>query len=227
MGILALKLLLAPGFVVGSSLVVRRHGALVGGVVGGLPVIAAPILVVLLLVHGRAFAAQASTSALLGLVSLSVFVIVYAALAQRLPWFVALPAGWLGFLGSTAVLSAAGSVGPLPGIVAAYAGFAVALAIVPSSTAADLDMPHPAWDLPVRALVSAAMVLALTEASSSLGAHLSGLLATFPVITSVLAAFTHGQRGAPDALRLLRGMLGGYVIYGLLVLVFALALGAH
>ena len=43
MTLLALKLLLAPLFIVGASLVSRRFGVRVAGVLGGLPVIAGPI----------------------------------------------------------------------------------------------------------------------------------------------------------------------------------------
>src|SRR5580700_5686036 len=51
--VLAVKALLAPAFVVGASLTARRFGARLGGVVGGLPVVAGPILLVYALVPGR------------------------------------------------------------------------------------------------------------------------------------------------------------------------------
>ena len=52
--ILALRIFLAPCFVVAVSLVGRRFGVRVGGVVAGLPVIAGPqFLLVLALEHGR------------------------------------------------------------------------------------------------------------------------------------------------------------------------------
>ena len=79
----------------------------------------------------------------------------------------------------------------------------------------------------MRGIAAAVMVVAITELSSSLGSQLSGLIAPFPVITSVLAAFTHAQRGAGEATVLLRGMLGGFLVYALLVFAFALALGAQ
>jgi len=40
MALLAVKALLAPTFVVGASLTVRRFGPEIGGLVGGLPVVA-------------------------------------------------------------------------------------------------------------------------------------------------------------------------------------------
>ena len=42
----------------------------------------------------------------------------------------------------------------------------------------------------------------------------------------VLAAFTHVQRGHAETAVLLRGMLGGFYVYALLVFGFAMALGA-
>ena len=60
MALLAVKVLLAPGFVVGASLAARRFGSRVGGVVGGLPVVAGPILLVYALEDGRVFAAGAA-----------------------------------------------------------------------------------------------------------------------------------------------------------------------
>ena len=228
MGVLALKLFLAPTFVIGTSVVVRRHGALVGGLVGGLPVVAGPILIVLAVVHGKHFGAQASSSCLLGMASLTAFAVAYARLAPRVPWTVALVSGWLVFAGCTAVLAAlSNSPGPLVGLVVAFASFGAGLLGLPAARAADAKSPHPPWDLPMRGIAAAVMVVTLTAVSSSLGSELSGLLAPFPVITSVLAAFTHAQRGHADTAVLLRGMLGGFFVYALLVFGFALALGAH
>ena len=66
MATLAVKVLLAPGFVVGASLAARRFGPRIGGLVAGLPVVAGPILLVYALAHGRAFAPGAAAGTLLG-----------------------------------------------------------------------------------------------------------------------------------------------------------------
>lgn len=47
----------------------------------------------------------------------------------------------------------------------------------------------PWWDLPARALAALGLVLTLTALSGALGPHLSGLLAPFPIIVSILAVF--------------------------------------
>jgi hypothetical protein len=64
-------------------------------------------------------------------------------------------------------------------------------------------------------------VLALTAASGALGPHLSGLLAPFPVITSVLAIFTHAHGGIAQVSVLLRNFLFGF--YGFAAFCVALA----
>lgn len=221
MSVLALKLVLAPAFVVGASLIARRFGPRAGGMVGGLPVVGGPILLVLAVVHGDSFAARAATAALLGLISLAAFVVAYGVVAPRAPWPVALLAAWSAFLGLTALfalLTAAVHIPPTIGLAAAFASFLAAGALLPHPGGArpcDGSARTPSWDLPVRAACAAAMVLGVTAASSGLGPRVSGLLAPAPIITSILAAFTQAQAGPETTLRLLRGMLTGFVSFAL------------
>ena len=77
MTVLALKLLLAPGFIVATTLISRRFGVGVAGIVAGLPAIAGPILLVLALDHGHGFARSAANGVLLGIVALVVFVLAF------------------------------------------------------------------------------------------------------------------------------------------------------
>jgi len=223
--VLALKLILAPAFVVGASLTARRFGPRIGGLVGGLPVVAGPILLVLAIVHDRAFATRSATASLLGLVSLATFVVVYGVAAQRLRWPGALTLAWLAFLAMTALASAF-RIAPTPALALAFGSFVLARALLPRPAAATaLAAPAPpSWDLPVRAACAAAMVIAITAASASLGPRLSGLLAPSPIITTVLAAFTHAQLGPAATLALLRGMLTGFFAFALFSWTVALTL---
>ncbi|MGC1853003.1 MAG: hypothetical protein WA687_11250, partial [Solirubrobacterales bacterium] len=70
-------------------------------------------------------------------------------------------------------------------------------------------------------LASLGLVLALTAVSGALGPHLSGLLAPFPIITSVLAVFTHARDGLAQVVVLLRNFLLGF--YGFATFCFVLA----
>jgi hypothetical protein len=223
--LLAVKVLLAPCFVMGASLVARRFGSRVGGVIGGLPVVAGPILLVYALAHGREFAAGAAAGTLLGLVSLIAFVVVYGHLAGRVFWGAAMLAGWLAFAIATAVFSALSlPLGAALALVAAVLALAFIALPRPGDDMRVHDAP-PVWDLPVRGACALALVLALTAISGWLGAQLSGLLAPFPIITTVLATFTHAQRGNDELLRLLRGLLGGFGAFALFC--FTLALSLH
>jgi hypothetical protein len=223
--VLALKLILAPAFVVGASLTARRFGPRIGGVVGGLPVVAGPILLVLAIVHDRAFAARSATTSLLGLVSLATFVLVYGVAARRVRWPGALALAWLAFLTMTACASAF-HIAATPALAVAFTSFVVARALLPrpAATPTRAATAPPSWDLPVRAACAAAMVLTITAASAGLGPRLSGLLAPAPIITTVLAAFTHAQLGSDAALALLRGMLTGFFAFALFCWTVALTL---
>jgi hypothetical protein len=223
-GLLLTKLLLAPSFVVSASLVARRYGARVAGLIAGLPVVGGPILLAYALAHGRAFAADAAVGTTLGLVSLIAFVVVYARLARRAHWLAAMLGGWLAFAAATALFSAAS---PSAGVAlaAAVAGLFVGLALSPRVPADAETAPRlPAWDLPMRAACALALVVTLTAVASWLGPQLSGLLAPFPIIATVLATFTHAQGGAVEVRRLLRWLLGGYGAYALFCFVLAVTL---
>jgi uncharacterized membrane protein (GlpM family) len=219
--VLLLRLLLAPAFIVGASLVGRRLGVRLGGVVAGLPVVAGPILLVLALDHGAAFARSAATGTMLGLAALIAFVLAYAAVSARFAWPVALAAGWTSFLAVIGALDLV-HVGPVGALAVACGSCFVALKLLPAPG----GMPpepyrHPWWDLPLRALCGLVLVVAVTAAAGALGPHLSGLLAAFPIITAVLTAFTHAQRGRREAERLLHGFALGFVAYALFL--FALS----
>lgn len=223
---LLVKLALAPSFVVGASLAARRYGPRVGGLIAGLPVVAGPILLAYALEHGKGFAAGAAGGTLLGLVSLIAFSVVYGRLAARLSWAPCMLAGWLAFAAATALFSA---FAVPAGIALALALIAIVagLALLPRARTEPLPgAPLPHWDLPLRALCALALVLTLTAIAGWLGPQLSGLLAPFPIIATVLATFTHGQRGVEEMLRLVRGMVSGFVAFALFFFTLAVSLRA-
>jgi hypothetical protein len=224
MGLLAVKVLLAPSFVVGASLAARRFGPRVGGLVAGLPVVAGPILLVYALTHGSRFAAGASSGTLLGLISLIAFVVVYARLAGRVWWGASMLAGWAAFALATALFS---TVSVPTGASLALAALAIALgrAALPRRPGSAATAPRPpAWDLPLRAACALALVLALTAVAGWLGPQLSGLLAPFPIIATVLAVFTHAQRGTEELVALLRGLVSGFGAFALFCFTLAVSL---
>jgi hypothetical protein len=222
MAILATKILLAPLCVVAVSLAGRRWGTAVAGVLGGLPVVAGPILLVLALVHGRSFGAEAAGGTLLGLCALATFAVVYGRVSPSSSPAVSVVCGWTAFLVAVAILDQVHPP-PLPALVLAGASFAVGLVLLPAPDGIPAEIGAlPWWDLPARGGAALVLVLALTAASGSLGPGLSGLLAPFPIITSVLAVFTHVHGAAEQARILLRNFLVGF--YGFATFCFLLAI---
>ena len=222
MTLLVTKLLLAPLCVVAVSLAGRRWGVAVAGVLGGLPVVAGPILLVETLLHGRGFGADAAAGTLLGLAALTAFVVVYGRVATTSGPLPTVLCGWTAFLIGVAVLS---PFRPPPelSLFLVAAGFALGLKLLPQSPwPPPPGAAPPWWDLPARALAALGLVLALTAVSGALGPHLSGLLAPFPIVTSVLAVFTHAHGGVAQVGVLLRNFLLGF--YGFAAFCFVLAL---
>src|SRR4051794_15488487 len=203
-----MKVTLAPALVAATTLAARRWGALVGGVVGGFPAVVGPILIALNAQHGDAFAARAGAGALAGLISLTAFVVAYAWLARRAAWPLTLVGSWAIFAAATVVLD---GVEPAPELALplVLVSFAAAYAALPRGPAAPRAEVFPRWDLTMRVVATAAFVLVLTGVSGALGPRLSGLLAAFPVLASVLSAFIHAQDGPAAVADFLRGLLAG------------------
>jgi len=221
--LLAAKILLSPLCVVAVSLAGRRWGMRAAGVLGGLPVVAGPILLVETLLHGRGFGADAAAGTLLGLAALTAFVVVYGRVAAAGGPLTSVLCGWLAFLLGIAALSPL-LPPPLVSLVMVAACFALGLSLLPPVPASPASVPLPPWwDLPARALAALGLVLTLSALSGALGAHLSGLLAPFPIITSVLAVFTHAHGGFAQVAVLLRNFLFGF--YGFAAFCFVLAIG--
>ncbi len=178
------------------------------------------------LAHGRAFAADAAAGTLLGLVSLIAFVVVYGRLAGRVFWGASMLAGWLAFARGHGACSARCRL-PLG---AALGLVAVALADRPGRCSPRpvptraCTATRPRGTCRCEAACALALVLALTAVSGWLGPQLSGLLAPFPIIATVLATFTHAQRGTDELLRLLRGLVGGFGAFALFCFTLSLSL---
>jgi hypothetical protein len=135
-------------------------------------------------------------------------------------------AGWLAFALGTLLLD--GVTLPVGmALVLVWLGFGVGLWLLPRPLSPPpAPARPPAWDLPLRAGCALLLVLVLTTIAGWLGPTLSGLLAPFPVITTVLATFTHAQRGPAEAARLLRGMLTGFGAFALFCFILAVSLRA-
>jgi hypothetical protein len=207
--LLALKLLLAPALVVLSSLAARNWGPRLGGILVTIPIVAGPILLIIYFEHGAAFAAAAATAATAANVALAVFALALIVLVDRLPWGLAMLICWAAVLLTDLALAEV----PVPAWVALIAailalhGVQYVLRRQPPDPIAVSRMPW--WDLPARAVATAALVLLVTGAADAVGPELSGVLAPFPIALSVVCAFAAAQTGRSGVIGLLRGIVPG------------------
>jgi hypothetical protein len=216
-----LELVVAPALVGAATLAARRWGQGIGGLVSAFPAIVGPVLLIAAHEHGSAFAAQAASGTLLGLVALSGFALAYGRTAVRAGWRASLAAGWA-TAAAIAVLLGSVEAGPLAGLAAATLSLLVAHRGLPRGRPTLQPVRAPRWDLGARMVLTAVLVLSLAAAASRFGPVVGGMLAALPALASILAVFTHEQHG-PEALAfLLRGMLSGmagFVVFCALVAV--------
>lgn len=205
---LALKLLLSPLLIAVMSLVGQRFGHTAAGLLAGFPFVAGPIFIVFVLEQGPQFGQRAGFAALLGVLCLAVFCLVYAWLSRRFNWLCCLLAGWAAF----ALTGALMTYWPLPPLWALAAALLVPL-LVPSCFPpirgrvenGQLDRV----ELLTRMLAAAVLVLSLTAAAHYTGPTLAGVLTPFPVASSVLAVFSQRKNGPQAAVQSLRGVMSG------------------
>ncbi len=219
--ILALKLFLAPMLIGFVSIAGRRWGPTVGGWLVSLPLTSAPVILFLAIEQGTAFASSAAQNTLLGIISVASFCLVYYWFSFRFGWPISMLAGWIAFFALTFIEE--NIILPLLiSFVVVITFLTLVLTVMPNSQSKDLTITPPRWDTPLRMLVATAFVLGLTGAASILGPQLSGLLAPFPMFTTILAVFTHHFQGAIFTRRLLRAVVAGSFTFVIFFLVISL-----
>jgi hypothetical protein len=221
--LLALKLTLVPALIACVTLAGRRWGPWTGGLLTALPVVAGPALGFYAVEQGREFTASAAQATLLGLVAVTAFCVVYGKSASKVRWYVSLLAGWLAFAITTFLL-----LQVHPGLVVACVGVIAAvfaaLRLLPRAPVLPAPAATPRWDLPMRMLSAASLVLLLTSVADQLGPKLSGALTPFPVATAVVATFTHAQNGSHAVTSFFRGLLPGLMGFALFCVVLTIGL---
>ncbi|HEX6533105.1 MAG TPA: hypothetical protein VF041_00825 [Gemmatimonadaceae bacterium] len=219
----AVRLFVSPALIGLAIAVARRWGPEAGGWFAALPHTSGPVVLVLALEHGPTFAARACVGIVLAIAALAAYVLVYSRASRRL--------GWPGSaaLACAAYLAALWPLGRVRGSL--FVAFALACAAVIGTR---LLLGHdrerrpptrpPAWDVPLRMGLAAALVWGLTRLSVVVGPRVSGFLAPFPVVTTILATFAHRHDGPAAARRFLRGLLSGLVSFAVFFLTAGLLL---
>jgi uncharacterized membrane protein (GlpM family) len=197
------------------SLASRRWGLKIGGAIGGFPVVVGPTLFFFALEQGPDFTAQAALRALLAIPPFGVFCMAMSWLSLRLRLSAALVLAWAAFLlAGWLILQWQAELLPA-GLAAVASASLVPLALPKAGARGALAAPSLSlWDLPIRMLATVLLILSVTGLAKTLGPAWSGLLAAFPIASSILAGFARLSDGPGGPAALLRGTLIGNFSFG-------------
>lgn len=213
-------LLITPMSVLLVSLAGRRWGPALSGRLTALPLTSGPLVLIVAGTQGTAAGHLLASGVLAGMPTVVVFCVLYLHLARRWPWPVCLPVAF----GGTA--ACAGALSLLPALPAASAVLVgVSALLAKRLPVGDHRSTTPAWELPVRMILTTVLVQGLAALAPFIGPRLAGVLATFPALAVVLAAMAHRRSGAGAAIELLRGVLTGLLPTAVFFLVLTVVLG--
>lgn len=218
------KLLIVPSMLLLLTLVGRYYGPALAGLLSALPVFAGPVLFILALEQGNAFAAEAAHGTLLAIVAILVFSLTYAWLALNAGVVLSLLSSYatysltaylLQFVRLPIELCFAAVIGLL---LCAQWGFPKV------ATQQAFSAPTGPFDLLLRMVLGASLVLGVTYFAPIFGSRMSGIIAMFPLMTTVLVGFSHHHSGGVFAIALLRGMVYGYFSFAIFCFLLSLSL---
>jgi len=217
---LALKLLLVPVFLGLISLAGKRFGPSIAGWLAGLPVVVGPILLLLSLENGVAFAGEAARYTLASVFTAIAYGVAYAWAARRRSWIVSLLCGF------AAWLVAAALVATLPFTLASAALLALATLLVapslyPRVVIVETAAALPGSELLLRMFLGALLTFAVTTLSQSVGTTWSGIASLAPILTPVISVFMHRRSGGVYAIVMLIALARG--LYSLAAFCFIVA----
>lgn len=218
--LLALKLLLVPSFLAGVSLASRRWGPGIGGWLAGLPLVTGPILFILALEQGGEFTAGVASGSLYAVASAIAFGTVYSHIALRAGWPSSIAGALLAWTAVGAALALL-PAWPLLSLAVALASLLAGPRLFPRVTVEGSLRAEPRHELPARMLAAALVVLTTTGVAEYIGTRWTGLIAMFPLLSTLLAVFSHRRQGAAFAVVILRSLARG--LYALTAFCFVVA----
>jgi hypothetical protein len=226
---LAVKMVIAAGFVIAATVIAERAGAFIGGLIVTLPISTGPAYVFLALDHEPDFVARAALTSVMNNVSTVFYTVVFIFLAQRFNAFVSVGAGLVAWFVSTLLFNqTAWALAPaiLVNVVAVVFFFFV----VRRFREAPMPRLPLRWpELLLRAVIVGVLIAAVVTLSFTIGPEMTGILASFPATFTSTMFILHRRVGGKATAAVMAHSLVGLLGFGLCMAVLyltAVPLGA-
>src|SRR6516165_8401642 len=183
---LAFKMAMTAAVVVFISIVVERSGPFIGALIAALPTAAGAAYVILAIEHPSAFIAASAVGSMAIGAAVAIFAAVVPSLGvSLLAWF-----------GCAALLRQFDWT-PLRALALNAAVYAVTVPLSwrYRSSAPPRKFLRTRYDIPLRALAAATVVVIVTTASNSIGSFASGMFALFPIVFCSSIVILHPRVG--------------------------------
>lgn len=206
-----LKLIITPLLMLSISLAGKRWGTHIAGLLSGLPVTSALVMLFLSIEQGPRFASLAVPGALAGVAAIQATYLFYFTVTRRTSAVIGCVTALAFYVAFAFCMNGIGSLG------ASIASTLVLVAVILNVTSkvgrspSERSVPAPAWIIPMRMLTATCLLLLITAGAQWLGPVVSGFLAPIPVIAWPLAVFAHVQGGRSELAAIVRGNAIGAV----------------
>ena len=221
--LLIFKFTVTPILVGLASLAARRWGNTVAGLITGFPLMTAPISIFLTIEQGAEFTVSASIGILIALVGIAVYALGYVVAARFTAWPFAIAFAYAAFF-ATSWLVAPYLTTHAAAALAAYAAIFLSILLMPRNRAAGAPMQVPFWEIWLRMASTAAMIALVTAIARMVGPTWTGIIATIPVMATIMVTFTHGRFGHRPATVFMRSMMLSMISFATFFVIVAYAL---
>jgi|GEM_PF-358710 len=208
MNILILKVTLMPSVIALVTLAIRKWGNKLGGLIGSLPWVAGPILLFFILEQGTAFGIHSIQGTMTGILALISFCFSYSAFSRNFTWLPTLVLSY-GAYAITALFYNYVQLSLVVSYVVVIGSVLVALQFFPAPTGPPITARRLRYDILIRMVVATLFVVIITGLAKLLGPNWSGILTPFPILTSILAIFSHTLQGSSATIATIRGLVIG------------------
>ena len=221
--LLIFKFSVTPILVGLTSLAARKWGNTVAGLIMGFPLMTAPISIFLTIEQGAAFTISTTIGILIALVGIAVYALAYVLAARFSPWPVAIAFAYSAFF-ATSWFVAPYLTTHVKAALAAYGAILLSIMLMPRHRTTGTPPQVPAWEIWLRMFSTAAMIALVTTIAKLVGPTWTGIIATIPVMATIMVTFTHARSGHQPAAVFMRSMMLSMFSFATFFVVAAYAL---